>query len=111
MPGNAALKLENHSHAQRERLAFIDFCLQYHGAVGRSELMAHFGTAVASSTRDFTLYRELAHENLILRHENKRYYRTDNYQPLFHHEPHAALKTLAHGFGDGLSVTLPVWFL
>ena len=105
MPGNAALKLENHSHAQRERLAFIDFCLQYHGAVGRSELMAHFGTAVASSTRDFTLYRELAHENLILRHENKRYYRTDNYQPLFHHEPHAALKTLAHGFGDGLSVT------
>lgn len=105
MPGNAALKLENYSHAQRERLAFIDFCLQYHGSVGRSELMAHFGTAVASSTRDFTLYRELAHENLILRHENKRYYRTDNYQPLFHHEPHAALKTLAHGFGDGLSVT------
>jgi len=93
VPGNAALKLENHSHAQRERLAFIDFCLQYHGSVGRSELMAHFGTAVASSTRDFTLYRELAHENLILRHENKR------------HEPHAALKTLAHGFGDGLSVT------
>lgn len=105
MPGNAALELENHSHAQRERLAFIDFCLQYHGSVGRSELMAHFGTAVASSTRDFTLYRELAHENLILRHENKRYYRTDNYQPLFHHEPHAALKTLAYGFGDGLSVT------
>ncbi|MBG5921108.1 WYL domain-containing protein [Providencia stuartii] len=105
MPRNTVLKLENHSHAQRERLAFIDFCLQYHGSVGRSELMAHFGTAVASSTRDFTLYRELAHENLILRHENKRYYRTDTYQPLFYHEPHAALKTLIYGFGDGLSVT------
>tara|TARA_R110001599_G_scaffold342971_3_gene565226 strand:- start:4141 stop:5070 length:930 start_codon:yes stop_codon:yes gene_type:complete len=105
VPVNAALKLENHSHAQRERLAFIDFCLQYHGSVGRSELMAHFGTAVASSTRDFSLYRELAHENLVLRHENKRYYRTDNYQPLFYHEPHAALKILTYGFGDGLSVT------
>lgn len=105
MPGNSALKLENHSHAQRERLALIDFCLQYHGAVGRSELMGHFGTAVASTTRDFTFYRELAHENLILRHENKRYYRTDNYQPLFRHKPRDALITLDHGFGDELSVT------
>lgn len=105
MPENATIKLEHQSHAQRERLAFIDFRLQYHGSVGRSELMAHFGTAVASSTRDFTLYRELAHENLVLRHENKRYYRTDSYQPLFCYEPHAALKTLAYGFGDGLSTT------
>ncbi|WP_323125313.1 WYL domain-containing protein [Pseudidiomarina terrestris] len=104
MPGNASLKLDNHSHAQRERLAFIDFCLQYHGSVGRSELMSHFGTAVASSTRDFALYRELAQENLVLRHENKRYYRTCSYQPLFSHNPQTALKTLACGFGDGLSV-------
>lgn len=105
MQENAALILENHSHAQRERLAFIDFCLQYHGSVGRSELMAHFGTAVASSTRDFTLYRELAHENLVLRHENKRYYRTDSFQPLFHHTPRAVLKVLTDGFGDGVSAT------
>ncbi|MEQ3680873.1 WYL domain-containing protein [Alcanivorax sp.] len=105
MQENSALTLENHSHAQRERLAFIDFRLQYHGAVGRSELMAHFGTAVASSTRDFTLYRELAQENLILRHENKRYYRTDSFQPLFHHAPRTALKALTDGFGDGISAT------
>lgn len=105
MQENAALTLESYSHAQRERLAFIDFCLQYHGSVGRSELMAHFGTAVASSTRDFTLYRELAHENLLLRHENKRYYRTDSFKPLFHHTPRAALKVLTDGFGDGLSAT------
>ncbi|EKT4488684.1 WYL domain-containing protein [Shewanella algae] len=105
MQENAALTLENHSYAQRERLAFIDFCLQYHGEIGRNELMAHFGTAVASSTRDFTLYRELAQENLVLRHENKRYYRTDSFQPLFHHTPRTALKVLTDGFGYGISAT------
>lgn len=103
MTANAALALETHSHAQRERLAFIDFCLQYHGSVGRGELMEHFGTAVASSTRDFTLYRELAPGNLLLHHKNKRYYRTDSFQSLFHHSSHAALQALSYGFGDGLT--------
>ncbi|SFP41655.1 WYL domain-containing protein [Nitrosomonas cryotolerans] len=104
MPQHTALTLEYQSHAQRERLAFIDFCLQYHGAVGRGELMAHFGTAVASGARDFALYRERAPNNLVLRHGNKRYYRTDCFQPLFHHDSRAVLNTLAHGFDDGLTM-------
>jgi len=98
-----ASKLENYAYAQRERLAFIDFRLQYQGSIARGELMEHFGTAVASSTRDFTLYRELAPDNLVLRHENKRYYRTEQFEALFHHDTSAALNTLAHGFGDGVT--------
>lgn len=98
-----ATKLDNYAYAQRERLAYIDFRLQYQGSIARGELMEHFGTAVASGTRDFTLYRELAPENLVLRHENKRYYRTGRFKPLFHHDSQTALKTLAHGFGDGVT--------
>ncbi|MCB1807450.1 MAG: WYL domain-containing protein [Candidatus Competibacteraceae bacterium] len=99
-------QLQNLTYAQRERLAYIDFCLEFHGSIGRSELMSHFGTAVASSTRDFTLYRELAPRNLALRHEDKRYYRTDDCQPLFQHDSAVILKALAQGFGDGISTAL-----
>ncbi|WP_339087159.1 transcriptional regulator [Shewanella chilikensis] len=103
MSAEPELKLNHYAYAQRERLAYIDFVLQYQGSIARGELMEHFGTAVASGTRDFTLYRELAPDNLALRHENKRYYRTDHFKPLFHHDSHTALNTLAHGFGDGMT--------
>lgn len=96
-------KLQQYSHAQRERLAYIDFSLEFYGSIARGELMAYFDTAVASSTRDFTLYRELAANNLILRHEDKRYYRTDTFQALFNHDSRAALSILANGFGDGVT--------
>lgn len=101
----ACLQLQDLTYAQRERLAFIDFRLEFFGSIARGELMVHFGTAVASSTRDFTLYRELAPQNLVLRHEDKRYYRTSTFQPLFQHDSAAALRSLAHGFGDGISAT------
>lgn len=94
--------LGQQNHAQRERLAFIDLCLQYRGAVGRNDLMEHFGTAVASSTRDFTLYRELAPNNLILRHDSRRYYRTEGFQPLFKHDTSAAFEYLISGSGSEL---------
>lgn len=94
MPANHSL-LEQQNHAQRERLTFIDFCLQYKGIVGRTDLMTRFGTAVASSTRDFALYRDLAPANLMLRHDNKRYYRTDSFQPLFRHDTRTVLEQLA----------------
>ncbi|KAA0876451.1 WYL domain-containing transcriptional regulator [Nitrincola tapanii] len=105
MPENSQSILQSQPYAQRERLAYIDFSLQYHGSVSRIELMRHFDIAVASGTRDFALYRELAPDNLILRLDNKRYYRTDRFQPLFQHDTHAVLNTLAHGFGDKLSLT------
>lgn len=102
MPFLTEPALNSCSHAQRERLAFIDFCLQFYGSAGRGELMDRFGTAVASGTRDFALYRELAPNNLEMRHESKRYYRTDGFQPLFHHDSRAVLHALAHGVGDGV---------
>lgn len=97
------MDLENINYAQRERLAFIDFCLQFVGQIARADLVNHFRTGLASCSRDLTLYKEISPNNLILRHEDKQYYRTDEFSPVFEHNPEAVLTSLCRGFGDGLS--------
>lgn len=91
------------SYAQQERLTFIDFCLQYFGQVARADLIRHFNTGLASGTRDFTLYKTLASDNLLLKHETKQYYRTANFKPLFEHDSDMVLTKLSHGFGNGIA--------
>lgn len=95
--------LESLPHAQRERLAFIDFCLQYFGHIARNDLIQRFQTGLAASTRDFALYRELAPDNLELVHQTKQYHRTGVFSPLFEHDPDVILRSLSRGFGDGVS--------
>lgn len=97
------MDLEKLNYAQRERLAFIDFCLQFIGQIARADLINHFKTGLASCSRDLTLYRELAPNNLELKHEDKQYYRTNEFQPVFTHNSEAVLNSLCRGFGDGLS--------
>lgn len=95
--------LTNINYAQRERLAFIDFCLQFFGQISRADLVNHFKTGLASCSRDLTLYREVAPDNLNLKHETKQYYRTSVFTPVFEHNPEATLNSLCRGFGDGFS--------
>lgn len=97
------MDLEKLNYAQRERLAFIDFCLQFFGQIARADLINHFKTGLASCSRDLTLYRQIAPHNLELKHEDKQYYRTNEFQPVFNHNPEAVLSSLCRGFGDGLS--------
>ena len=97
------MDLEKLNYAQRERLVFIDFCLQFAGQIARADLINHFKTGLASCSRDLTLYKELAPNNLELRHEDKRYYRRKKFQPVFNHNSEAVLTSLCRGFGDGLS--------
>jgi len=92
------------THAQRERLAFIDFNLQFFGHVARTDLISRFKTGLAASTRDFSTYKQLVSQNLVLRHQTKSYYRTDEFKPLFEHDPEAILTALSRGFGNGISV-------
>jgi hypothetical protein len=100
------IKLSKLAHAQRDRLAFIDFSLQFFGHVARADLISRFKTGLAASTRDFAMYKELARDNLILRHQTKSYHRTDNFKPLFHHNPEAILTSLSRGFGNGIATGL-----
>lgn len=98
------MQLENLNHAQRERLAFIDYSLEFFGQIARADLIQKFGTGLASCTRDLSLYRELAPDNAVLMHENKRYVRSDAFRAIFEHDPESTLRTLANGFGDGFSL-------
>ncbi len=91
------------NHSQRERLAFIDFCLEYFGQIARADLINRFQTGLASCSRDLSLYRELAPKNAILIHKTKHYIRTEHFKPLFEHNSESVLSSLARGFGDGIS--------
>lgn len=90
-------------HAQRERLAFIDFCLQFFGHISRNDLVSRFQTGLAACTRDFAAYRDLANSNLVLDHSSKQYYRTAGFIPLFKYQPDIILQSLSRGFGNGIS--------
>ena len=52
--------IETLSHAQRERLLFIEFRLYFSGDARRQDLMQRFGVAPAVATRDFAQYREFS---------------------------------------------------
>ena len=95
-------RVESLSHAQRERLAYIDFRLYFFGEIGRPDLIDRFGVAPAGATRDLALYREIAPQNITFDGSNKIYRIKQVFSPLFDHAPQRVLSALALGFGDGI---------
>lgn len=96
-------RLNELSFSQRERLAFIDFNLQFFGKIARNDLINRFKTGLAASTRDFAFYREFAENNLVLDHSTKQYYRTQTFSPLFTFSADAILQSVSKGFSDGIT--------
>ena len=96
-------RVENLSHAQRERLAYIDFRLYFFGEIGRPDLIDRFGVAPAGATRDLALYREIAPQNITFDGSNKIYRIGQAFAPLFDHASQRVLSALALGFGDGVN--------
>lgn len=86
--------LEQLPLTQQERLEFIDFSLEFYGKVSRQWLSRCLQLATASCTRDITLYRQFASENLEMRHHDKAFYRTDKFEALFVHKPKKTLAKL-----------------
>ena len=78
-------RVESLSHAQRERLAYIDFRLYFFGEIGRPGLIERFGVAPAGATRDLALYREIAPQNITFDGSNKIYRIGQAFSPLFDH--------------------------
>jgi hypothetical protein len=95
-------RVESLSHAQRERLAYIDFRLYFFGELGRPDLIERFGVAPAGATRDLALYREVAPQNITFDGSNKVYRIGQAFSPLFDHASLRVLSALALGFGDGV---------
>lgn len=89
------------SQKQRDRLAYIEFRLWFLGDVSRRDLMERFGIAPAVATRDFTAYRELAPENIDFEGSRKVYVPSEQFSPVFEHEPDRVLAAISQGFGDG----------
>lgn len=98
-------RVENLSHAQRERLAYIDFRLYFFGEIGRPDLTNRFGVAPAGATRDLALYREIAPQNIEFDGSSKIYRIGKDFVPLFEHAPQRVLSAIALGFGDGVNVS------
>lgn len=96
-------RLESLSHAQRERLAYIDFRLYFLGEVGRPDLATRFGLAPAAATRDLALYRDVAPQNIEFDGSNKIYRIGKAFSPLFDHAPQRVLSAISLGFGDGVN--------
>ena len=103
-------RVESLSHAQQERLAYIDFRLYFMGEVGRPDLANRFGVAPAAATRDLALYREVAPQNIEFDGSNKIYRIGKSFAPLFDHDPQRVLSALSLGFGDGVNVELQPMF-
>ena len=93
--------LDSISFAQRQRLAYIDFCLLFKGAIYRQDLINRFEVGLSAGSRDFNLYTELAPENLDYDSSGKRYYQTAQFKPLFEHDAQRTLTKLANDISDG----------
>ena len=87
---------------QRERLWQIDFLARFRGQVTRQDLVSRFAIAPSNATRDFSLYRQLAPDNLDYDHSEKVYRRAQRFQPLFSYDREHTLQALTLGQGVGL---------
>lgn len=102
--------LESISFSQRQRLAYIDFCLLFKGAIHRQDLITRFEVGLSAGSRDFTLYKELAPENLVYSTQEKRYFQTENFNPLFEHDAKRTLVKLANDISDGFDAIGDIHF-
>jgi hypothetical protein len=96
-------RVESLSHAQRERLTYVEFRLYFMGEIGRPDLANRFGIAPAGATRDLALYREIAPQNIEFDGSNKVYRIGKVFRPIFQHSPQRVLSALSLGFGDGVN--------
>lgn len=93
--------LQHLSFTQRDRLAYVDLRARFLGSVQRQDLVERFGIKTAAATRDLSLYREMAPENLTFDSKSKAYKRTKSFGPLFEVQSEQALSVLCSSLGNG----------
>ncbi|HCA75007.1 MAG TPA: WYL domain-containing protein [Alteromonas sp.] len=98
------------SFAQRQRLAYIDFCLMFKGVIYRQDLINRFEVGLSAGSRDFNLYKEMAPDNLEYDSREKRYFQTSQFKPLFEHDAQRTLTKLANDISDGFDAIGDIHF-
>lgn len=93
------IKLDEITINKKERLAYIDFRVNFVGQIRRPDLELKFGIKAAASTRDITTYRDLASNNLTYDTSAKAYFRSSEFKPLFDFPVERILGFLTRGFG------------
>lgn len=94
-------RLTDMTHAQRDRLTFVELRLRFLGEIRRQDLVTRFGIQSAAATRDLAQYKELAPRNLEYDTKSKSYVRAAWFRPLFDYPAERLLNWLAQDCGDG----------
>ncbi len=94
---------------QRDRLAFIELRLRFLGEVQRQDLVDRFGVQTAAATRDFSIYKEMAPENMFYDSKGKSYRIGEQFKPCFDFPLERIMTLLSQGFGDGEPVLRRSW--
>lgn len=102
--------LDSISFAQKQRLAYIDFCLLFKGSIYRQDLINRFQVGLSAGSRDFNIYKELAPQNLTYDTAEKRYFQTPAFKPVFEHDAKRTLTKLANDISDGFDAIGDIHF-
>jgi len=97
--------------AQRDRLAFIELRLRFMGGLRRHDLVERFGLQEAAATRDISLYKSLAANNIQYDAKAKTYLMGERFLPLFALDTERVLSWLTHGYGDGAESQSKTWII
>lgn len=91
--------VEKESLQQAERLAFIDFKINYLGEVSRNDIIDEFKVGQATASNDLKIYREYRPLNSYRDNATKKtILQMDSYTPLVKFDVHIALNFILHGF-------------
>jgi hypothetical protein len=104
------MMIDKLGYAQKQRLAYIDFCLLFKGSIYRQDLINRFEVGLSAGSRDFSIYKELASNNLNYDSRQKRYFQTELFQPLFEHDAKRTLVKLANDISDGFDAIGDIHF-
>lgn len=94
------------SQTQRERLAFLELRAFFTGELRRGDIESRFGIKPAAASRDLSIYREIAAQNLDYDPAGRCYRPTQSFSPVFGWHSERVLAWLSQGFGDGLDLGL-----
>lgn len=94
-------KIEELAKPQRDRLAFIDLCVNFLGEIRRQDIVARFEIQAAAATRDIALYKELTPHNLEYNPKGKVYIRGERFRPIFDFPVERVMSWISQGLVDG----------
>ena len=92
-----------------QRLEFIEFHLYWEAGVNRSDITGHFGVSVPQASNDIRRYQEIAPKNIRYDLSAKRYFATDEFEPVFLKPDADQYLNHLHSISQGLHGSEETW--